>query len=657
MPNNVIEIVLRAKDQATGALKSVGSALTGVKGILAGIGAGLVIREFIKNTEEAQQATLQLRNALKLVGAQAGLTEKSVDDFSQQIQRTTTFSDEAGKEAVTLALRLGLTGNTIKRVVRDATDLAAATGGDLVSATQQLSRALADPERGMLFLRRAGVILSQSQQDLVKSFSAVGDKAAAQNIILKAVEDRYNGAAAAATNTLGGALKQLKNVFGDLFEGSEGSTSKAVEGIKSLTDVLSGQAFKGAVDGAISLVSQLAGILAKTAAGLAVIFDLTGDRVEQINNEISAIDSLIKKTDAQIQKSGGGFGNQRNSFIDGLKKRREELLKEQRGLLGLDPKKSGEGTLTVPVELEFEKSSELISSISDLFVEVRDEAQQAADSASKEVDKIVEADVERIFKLTKTAQEGIEHLKEMYHALNVETETTTEKQSRELEEFKTKVDLLVNEGTITQEQAVKRVEEFRDKQSTAYGQIVESARRATEQIHDAFANVFASIGQGGIRGFARSIVQAIQTMMANILATIAIQVLGIEKLMKRLAASIQGVGGGGGGSSFAGGIGSFVSGLFGFAGGGRPRGLAVVGEEGPELANFGAGGQVWNKRQLAFAGAGGGAVNFSPTYNVSIDSSNPEESERRLMSFFMLQSAKQKDQLLREMRENGIVMR
>lgn len=83
----------------------------------------------------------------------------------------------------------------------------------------------------------------------------------------------------------------------------------------------------------------------------------------------------------------------------------------------------------------------------------------------------------------------------------------------------------------------------------------------------------------------------------------------IDKVGDALDAAFSKASGSGGG--FLGAAKSFLGSLFGGkAGGGQAQGWTLVGEDGPELAYFGAGGRVMNQRQMAFAGVGqgGGSV-------------------------------------------------
>jgi len=114
----------------------------------------------------------------------------------------------------------------------------------------------------------------------------------------------------------------------------------------------------------------------------------------------------------------------------------------------------------------------------------------------------------------------------------------------------------------------------------------------------------------------------------------------LRSLLKSLGEGVVGVGKA---------IGKFFKDLFTgklFANGtpSAPKGLAIVGEAGPELVNFGGGEQVLSNRntQKALAGIGGNTNNFNVTFNNTMDTT----------AFAMISQLKQYN---RQMAINGIV--
>lgn len=111
-----------------------------------------------------------------------------------------------------------------------------------------------------------------------------------------------------------------------------------------------------------------------------------------------------------------------------------------------------------------------------------------------------------------------------------------------------------------------------------------------------------------------------------------------------------------GGSSSSSGWGAVFSGLVKAfsAGGGRTDGPTVVGESGPEVVvPSGSGMRTFNARQLAFAG-GGGSVNFAPSYNIGIQGArNDDEIYENVVKFVNQKSSRDQQEFMRTLERNG----
>src|SRR4051812_42695388 len=90
-----------AMQQNSKSVLSMGNAFAEAAKIVA---SAAIVREIIKNTEEAQNAMAQLEAAVKSTGGTAGRTVQQLDDFSAHMQHVTTFSDEAIKGVQSLLL-------------------------------------------------------------------------------------------------------------------------------------------------------------------------------------------------------------------------------------------------------------------------------------------------------------------------------------------------------------------------------------------------------------------------------------------------------------------------------------------------------------------------------------------------------------------------
>ncbi|MDB4913106.1 MAG: hypothetical protein JWM95_750 [Gemmatimonadetes bacterium] len=233
------EIEARKMDAAMGLTGRTSAALSNSFAAFGAIAAvGFLGREFISNTVEAQNAMAQLEAAVKSTGGVAGQSVAQLDAFSMAMQQTTTYSDEAVKGAQAMLLTFDkIRGAKFDQATQAVADLAARMGGDLQGAAVQVGKALQDPATGLTALRHSGVSFTESQVAMIKQMYETNRVAEGQAIILKELEHQFGGSAAAARNTLGGALAGLKNDFGDIFEGTTKETSALVDFLHAAASV------------------------------------------------------------------------------------------------------------------------------------------------------------------------------------------------------------------------------------------------------------------------------------------------------------------------------------------------------------------------------------------------------------------------------------
>jgi hypothetical protein len=200
---------------------------------------GFAVNKFVTETTTAQFAVAQLESMLRSTEAVSGQTSMALQEQASALQNMTTYSDDAVLQMQSLLLMFdNIQGAIYTRAVPAIADLATTLGMDLSSAAMMVGKALQDPENGLMMLNRQTKLFSEEQKKLIEELAKAGEKVKAQELILAKLETRFNGAAKAARNTLGGALKALDNAFGDLFEASRESTSGIVNVLNKLTDML-----------------------------------------------------------------------------------------------------------------------------------------------------------------------------------------------------------------------------------------------------------------------------------------------------------------------------------------------------------------------------------------------------------------------------------
>jgi hypothetical protein len=299
-------------------------------------------RAIVRATTESEAAVAQLDAALKNASSSVRLSSEQLQTFAQSLAQTTTFTDEAiiGVETALLAFR-SLSGGTIKNATKAVLDLSTRLGVDLTSAARLVGRALQEPDKGLSALRRTGVIFSASQQAIIKSLVATGDKAKAQELILAELEKRYGGAAVAARDTLGGALQGLTNTFGELFEGDKNSFKKATGAINDLTKALNDPQIKKGFDNLIQATAQSLGVTARLAIALTQVGRGIGSIISPAGSELSVVQALqqelkIRQVEFNERVKAGVLNDQEliaeRTYIETLKQRIEiaKQVTEQR---------------------------------------------------------------------------------------------------------------------------------------------------------------------------------------------------------------------------------------------------------------------------------------------------------------------------------------
>lgn len=238
--------VKRNIDETTKSLQRL--AVIGAAGVTAAFGA--VVAASVRQ----EAAIKQLEARIKSTGGAAGKTSEGLQKMAAELQKTTTFGDEAVIELQSMLLTFtSIRGEIFDKTIPAILDLSVAMGQDLKSSAVQLGKALNDPIANLSALSRTGIQFSDNQEKVIKALAETGRLAEAQAIILDELNRQFGGAAAAAADTFGGALAQVKNAFGDLLENPSGLEANK-EAIKDLVSLLQDPA---TVESANKLTSAL----------------------------------------------------------------------------------------------------------------------------------------------------------------------------------------------------------------------------------------------------------------------------------------------------------------------------------------------------------------------------------------------------------------
>ncbi len=178
-----------------------------------------IIRNVIDLANIQEAAEKRLSSVIRSTGQAAGFTADALIDMAAGLQAVTTAGDEtiiAGMAI--LATFKNIAGDAFRRTIEAALDLSEVMQQDLRTSVVMLGKALNDPIANLGALGRAGIQFTKDQKDLIKTLWASGNQMEAQNIILNELESQFGGAATAARDTFGGAMKAVGNIWGDLKE-------------------------------------------------------------------------------------------------------------------------------------------------------------------------------------------------------------------------------------------------------------------------------------------------------------------------------------------------------------------------------------------------------------------------------------------------------
>ena len=247
----------------TGAFKLMNNAM-GALGVT--LSAGAIFGKMLEESKQAESAAKKVEAVLRATGGAAGITAQQVDAVASSMSKLTGIDDDVikGGQALLLTFK-GIGKDVFPAATQAMLDMSETMGQDLKASAVQLGKALNDPKEGLSALQRIGVTFSESQKTVIKSLVDTGQTAKAQAIILQELQSEMGGTAAAARDTLEGAMKALDTAFGNLFEtlGSTGAfdlTRTAIEalvvGIDALSDALASNDFKQWLNGIQSAMDQ-----------------------------------------------------------------------------------------------------------------------------------------------------------------------------------------------------------------------------------------------------------------------------------------------------------------------------------------------------------------------------------------------------------------
>ena len=235
----------------------------------------------IKVFEETERYMARTEAQLRATGAAVGFSSSEMDRFARSVAMNTLASTDGVRQAMSAMMTFkSVTGESFKEAIKLSQDLAETFGTDISVEAKNLGRALENPAEAISILKRKGIELTSEQQNLINSFVETGDKAKAQEIIFKALQERVGGTGeGSAKDTLSGSLDTLGQVTDELKEQFAETT-----GITKF--------FKGAVD-------SLSGAFIRLTKAMKGVD--TATHVKNLENEISILEKSKKSLEQQFE--------------------------------------------------------------------------------------------------------------------------------------------------------------------------------------------------------------------------------------------------------------------------------------------------------------------------------------------------------------------
>lgn len=330
--------------------------LAGAATLTAGLAAGIgIFKAWIDETKNAENEQAQLAAVLRSTGNSAGFSQERLNLLAESLAKVSTFASGDITSGMTRLLSYGgVQGAEFARASQAALDMAQRLGMELPQAFELVGKAIDKPSQGMTALSKQGFKFTEEQKELAKQLEATGQTAKAQAMVLDEMDFAYKGAAAAAKDTLGGALADLQNAFKDTISGSGGGSAndlkKAIQDLATLMrsdDVKNG--FTAIITG-LTKVAQAAieaiGFMQRfgTALGETIARGIHGsdDPAQRLRDQAADLEKEAERLNSNklVPLLGRAFGNGDKKALDALKQAaalRQQAFEFERDIKGGAP--------------------------------------------------------------------------------------------------------------------------------------------------------------------------------------------------------------------------------------------------------------------------------------------------------------------------------
>lgn len=185
----------------------------------------------VKAAAESKDALGQVDAALASMGNAAGRTSAQLQGLASGIMAKSLYDDDEilRKVSANMLTFGNISGKNFELAQQAAVDLAARLKMDLQPATLLVGKALNDPVKGMAALSRAGIQFTDEQREQIKTMAEAGDTIGAQTILLRELGMQFGGSAEAARKA--DPFAALRLSFGEFQEKVGAELLKAMPAI------------------------------------------------------------------------------------------------------------------------------------------------------------------------------------------------------------------------------------------------------------------------------------------------------------------------------------------------------------------------------------------------------------------------------------------
>lgn len=320
-------------------------------------GAVGFVREFVDAAAQAEVSTALLGVTITNLGQKIGYTADEFDNIIRKTQLMGVASLGQVQDAARTIMQSGMIrGQNFQGTLELMQDMGAAMGG-VEHAAHMLGHALANPEHGLMLLRRAGMGLDPQFQQNIKMMLEMGQTAQAQAAIIDRLKTAYHGYAEALRNTftgqmqiIGNEIQQAKVQLGQAFLPTLKEVAKAVQDFLqgdtwkywvqlvkgALADViqfLKGMAqsilpsFEGVKDGITGILETLATVVHNPELGFDVAWvAIKAGFTDVIVFLLDALHNISPAATSVWQAIADAFVLAMNKAIDATQKRLNDIL-------------------------------------------------------------------------------------------------------------------------------------------------------------------------------------------------------------------------------------------------------------------------------------------------------------------------------------------